>query len=85
MDDEPNHEIGEGEMTREPVTTNPPRGLKAIVLVAPAMKKFSVPELTQNTAIQLNRQVSLRPLSFADYLIRTRGEALGRAQGPEIR
>src|SRR6266550_4616320 len=29
---------------------------------------MSVPELTQNTAIQLNRQVSLRPLSFADYL-----------------
>jgi hypothetical protein len=41
------------------------------------------PELTQNTAIQLNRQVSLRPLSFADYL--TRYEALGRAQGPEVR
>ena len=29
---------------------------------------MAVPELTQNTAIQLNRQVSLRPLSFADYL-----------------
>jgi len=40
MDDEPNHEIGEGEMTREPVTTNPPRGLKAIVSVAPTMKKI---------------------------------------------
>jgi hypothetical protein len=39
----------------------------------------AVPELTQNTAIHLNGRVSLRPLSFADYLFerveRTRGRA----------
>jgi hypothetical protein len=41
--------------------------------------------ITQITAIQPNRRVSLRPLSFADYLFERVERARGRAQGPEIR